>query len=171
MKIDIRKLTGAGTSRIPFTESADLSDETLYGAKPFQSPVQMNGEISNELGVLRLQGTIKTIYATACARCLKPLEILLTAEVDAVLTSDPDAVEEDDLFVLTEDSVDPADVLVPALILQVEMTYLCRSDCKGLCPHCGADRNVTECDCESKQFDPRFAALRALLDSKPDEPV
>lgn len=45
------------------------------------------------------------------------------------------------------------------------MTYLCKEDCKGLCPHCGADRNVTECDCESRQIDPRFAALRALLDN------
>ena len=61
---------------------------------------------------------------------------------------------------LTSDSVDPADVLVPALILQVQMTYLCKEDCKGLCPHCGADRNVTDCDCDKKQIDPRFAALR-----------
>lgn len=58
---------------------------------------------------------------------------------------------------LTSDSVDPADVLVPALILQVQMTYLCKEDCKGLCPHCGADRNVTDCDCDKKQIDPRFA--------------
>lgn len=72
-------------------------------------------------------------------------------------------------FVLTSDSVDPADVLVPALILQVQMTYLCKEDCKGLCPHCGADRNVTDCDCDKKQIDPRFAALRALLDSDKGE--
>ena len=42
-----------------------------------------------------------------------------------MLSDDPEAEEEDDLFVLTSDSVDPADVLVPALILQVQMTYLC----------------------------------------------
>ena len=52
---------------------------------------------------------------------------------------------------LTSDSVDPADVLVPALILQVQMTYLCKEDCKGLCPHCGADRNVTDCDCDKSR--------------------
>ena len=38
-----------------------------------------------------------------------------------------------------------------------------------LCPHCGADRNVTDCDCDKKQIDPRFAALRALLDSDKGE--
>ena len=169
MKIDLRKLTGSNTASIPFSETLDLREETLYGAKPFQSPVQISGEVSNESGVLRLKGTIKTIYSTACARCLKPLDILLTAEADMILSDDPEAEEEDDLFVLTGDSVDPADVLVPALILQVQMTYLCKEDCKGLCPHCGADRNVTDCDCDKKQIDPRFAALRALLDSDKGE--
>ena len=169
MKIDLRKLTGSNTVSIPFSETLDLREETLYGAKPFQSPVQISGEVSNESGVLRLKGTIKTIYSTACARCLKPLDILLTAETDMILSDDPETEEEDDLFVLTGDSVDPADVLVPALILQVQMTYLCKEDCKGLCPHCGADRNKVDCDCDKKQIDPRFAALRALLDSDEDK--
>ena len=169
MKIDLRKLTGSNTVSIPFSETLDLREETLYGAKPFQSPVQISGEGSNESGVLRLKGTIKTIYSTACARCLKPLDILLTAETDMILSDDPETEEEDDLFVLTGDSVDPADVLVPALILQVQMTYLCKEDCKGLCPHCGADRNEVDCDCDKKQIDPRFAALRALLDSDEDK--
>ena len=169
MKIDLRKLTGSNTVSIPFSETLDLREETLYGAKPFQSPVQISGEVSNESGVLRLKGTIKTIYSTACARCLKPLDILLTAETDMILSDDPETEEEDDLFVLTGDSVDPADVLVPALILQVQMTYLCKEDCKGLCPHCGADRNEVDCDCDKKQIDPRFVALRALLDSDEDK--
>ena len=49
------------------------------------------------------------------------------------------------------------------------MTYLCKEDCKGLCPHCGADRNETDCCCEKKQIDPRFAALHALLKSDEGE--
>ena len=141
MKIDLKKLTASQHASFPFSETIDLREETLYGAKPFQNPVQLSGEVSNESGILRLRGTIKAIYSTFCARCLKPLDILLTAEVDTVLSDDPEAEEEDDLFVLTGDSVDPADVIVPALILQVQMTYLCKEDCKGLCPHCGADRN------------------------------
>ena len=169
MKIDLKKLNTSSQASIPFEETIDLSGEKLYGAKPFQSPVRIKGEVSNDSGVLRLTGTIETIYSTACARCLKPLSIPLSAEADMILSDDPEAEEEDDLFVLTSDSVDPADVLVPALILQVQMTYLCKEDCKGLCPHCGADRNVTDCDCDKKQIDPRFAALRALLDSDKGE--
>ena len=155
MKIELKKLNALQHAVLPFSEVIDLKDEKMYGRNPFQSPVYVEGEVSNESGVLRLKGSIRTVYSTECARCLKPLDIPLEAEAE----------EEDDLFVLTGDSVDPADVLVPALILQVQMTYLCKEDCKGLCPHCGADRNVTDCDCDKKQIDPRFAALRALLDN------
>lgn len=169
MKIDLRKLTGAAVASIPFSETISLREEKLYGAYPFQSPVTLSGEVSNERGVIRLTGTIKTIYSTCCARCLEPLEVLLTAEADVILTTDPEAEEDDEVLVLTTDTVDPADILVPELILQVEMTYLCKEDCKGLCPHCGADRNKVTCNCESRQIDPRFAALRALLDPKEDE--
>ena len=169
MKIDLKQLTGSRTASISFSDKLDLREETLYGARPFQSPVLISGTVTNDSGVLRMTGTAKAIYSTVCARCLKPLEILLTAEVDTILSDDPEAEEEDDLFVLTGDSVDPADVMVPALLLQVQMTYLCREDCKGLCPHCGADRNGMDCGCGQKQIDPRFAALRALLDSEKDE--
>ena len=169
MKIDLKKLNASAHASIPFDETIDLTDEKLYGAKPFQSPVHIKGVVSNESGVVRLAGSIETIYSTECARCLKPLEIPLSAEADMMLSDDPEAEEEDDLFVLTSDSVDPADVLVPALILQVQMTYLCKEDCKGLCPICGSNLNQGQCGCKTDNIDPRFESLRSLF--KLDEEV
>ena len=163
MKIELKKLNALHHAVLPFSEVIDLKDEKMYGRKPFQSPVYVEGEVSNESGVLRLKGSIKTVYSTECARCLKPLDIPLEAEVDTLLSDDPEAEEEDDLFVLTGDSVDPADVLVPALILQVQMTYLCKEDCKGLCPQCGKDLNTGECGCKTDYIDPRFESLRSLF--------
>ncbi len=164
MKIDLKQLVGTNAVRIPFAETLDLSNEVLYGQKPFQKPTEISGEVSNEFGVLRLKGSVQAVYSTACVRCLKPLEIPLTATVDTILSNDPDAVEEENLFVLTGDSVDLADVFIPALILQVRMTYLCKEDCKGLCPRCGADLNVMQCSCDKTSTDPRFSVLRSLLD-------
>ena len=93
--------------------------------------------------------------------------MLLTAQVETVLSRE--GSEEDDVFVIEEDAVEVEDVLVPELLLQVRMTYLCKEDCKGLCPHCGVDRNVQQCSCETRQIDPRLAALAALLDGKKDQ--
>ena len=163
MKIDLKKLNTSAHASIPFDETIDLTDEKLYGAKPFQSPVHIKGVVSNESGVVRLAGSIETIYSTECARCLKPLEIPLSAEADMMLSDDPEAEEEDDLFVLTSDSVDPADVLVPALILQVQMTYLCKEDCKGICSRCGKNLNDGPCGCVEEPKDPRMAAISDIF--------
>ena len=69
MKIDLKKLSAPQAS-VPFSEVVDLHEETLYGAKPFQSPVQCSGVVSRESGVLRLKGTIKTIYSTEARKKL-----------------------------------------------------------------------------------------------------
>ncbi len=164
MKIDLRQLIGVHGDTIPFSGTLDLSAEELYGARPFQDPVTYSGEIVNHLGILRLTGQVETMYHTCCSRCLKDLEIPLSASVDVVLSRDADAEEEEDVFPIENNEIELEDVLIPALILQVDMTYLCREDCKGLCPSCGCDRNVSACTCESKQVDPRMSVLAKLLE-------
>ncbi len=166
MKIDLKKLTGNDTASIPFSETLDLSSETFYGGKPFKGPVHVSGKATNETGVLRLAGTIEAVYSTSCARCLKPLEIPLKAVVDTILSHDPEAEEDEKLFVVTGDTLDTSDIMVPALFLEVRMTYLCREDCKGICPICGVNRNETECGCGNESKGPLFEALRGLLDTE-----
>jgi uncharacterized protein len=167
MKIDLKKLTGKTGERIPFAGSVDLSKERMNGEYPFQHIVSYRGILENHLGVLMLRGDIETIYSTACARCLKPLEIPLKAHTDTLLTHDPaEEDSEDEVYLLEGDTVEVEDILVPALILEVDMTYLCKADCKGLCPRCGADLNVTTCTCGARSTDPRLAVLQTLLDNQ-----
>ena len=169
MRIDLTKLIGTPGAEIPFEGSVDMTGEEMYGAYPFQSPVTYSGRIVNHLDVLRFTGTIKTILNTCCSRCLKPLDILLSAETDVILSRDADSEEEDDVFPLEENAIEVEDVLVPSLIMQVDMTYLCKEDCKGLCPVCGCDRNEIECACQTKQIDPRLAALASLLNQQDEQ--
>lgn len=164
MKIDLRNLSGNSGSTLPFSGEADLRGEKLHGAYPFQHPVTYSGEVENYLGVLHLKGAIEALYSTCCARCLKPLEIPLRAETDTLLTHDPAVADaEDEVYLLTGSEVEAEDVLLPALFLEVEMTYLCKPDCKGLCPHCGIDRNTGSCGCSDQSIDPRLAGLASLL--------
>lgn len=164
MKIDLRKLVSAKVESIPFDGTVDMSDETFGGEKPFRQPVKYAGEIMNQTDVLRLRGTVETTLSTCCARCLKPLEIPLSAQIDMILLPDDGEAEEaDDIFLYEGDAVDPEDVLIPEMLLGIDMVYLCKEDCKGLCPHCGADRNVSSCDCGEKQIDDRLAVLKTLL--------
>ena len=47
--------------------------------------------------------------------------------------------------------------------LSLPQALLCKEDCKGLCPYCGADLNTTICGCKPDDGDPRMAVLKNLL--------
>mgnify|MGYP000217154187 CR=1 FL=1 len=67
MKIDLKKLNASVHASTPFDETIDLTDEKLYGAKPFQSTVHITGVVSNDTGVVILAGEDETSSSTECA--------------------------------------------------------------------------------------------------------
>ena len=102
-------------------------------------------------------------------RCLEEVSTEIPLEIERKLDmklTDEDRVNDlDESSYLTGMDLDVDQLVYLEVLMSWPLKVLCKEDCKGLCPHCGADRNVTECDCESRQIDPRFAALRALLDN------
>jgi len=48
-------------------------------------------------------------------------------------------------------------------VLEMDLVFLCSEDCKGLCPRCGADLNMTKCSCEPDVTDERLAVLKDIL--------
>jgi uncharacterized protein len=48
------------------------------------------------------------------------------------------------------------------VLLTLPGRTLCQPDCKGLCPHCGINRNLATCECAEKPVDPRLAALAGI---------
>ncbi len=65
--------------------------------------------------------------------------------------------------------LDLNELLREQFYLALPMKPLCREGCLGLCPQCGADRNTTSCDCRTDWQDPRFAALKTLVDQPPQD--
>ena len=70
-------------------------------------------------------------------------------------------IAEDDLYPITDDTIDLGPLVRDAIVLELPMAPLCREDCLGLCPQCGADRNEAECSCVAPR-DPRWANLDVL---------
>jgi len=64
--------------------------------------------------------------------------------------------------------IDLGELLHEQFYLTLPMKPLCREDCKGLCPVCGANWNQTTCACERRWEDPRLAGLKALLKDNDD---
>jgi uncharacterized metal-binding protein YceD (DUF177 family) len=105
-----------------------------------------------------------------CMRCLGSIDERMESEISLVLQVDgrePDEEEveltPEDLGVvsLSEPEVDTRPLLVEQIHLEVPMKPLCREDCAGLCPQCGADLNAGPCDCRP-EVDPRWSALLSL---------
>ena len=48
------------------------------------------------------------------------------------------------------------------IVLNAPMYGLCKPDCKGLCPICGANLNNTQCSCTAPEDDNPFAVLKVL---------
>jgi len=124
----------------------------------------------------RVRGFLNGTLEIACDRCLARFDRPFRAEVDARAVPQDAPVDEsegDDAgagpFRLNADlELDLGAVLREAALLEVPIKNLCRSDCLGICPVCGVDRNLESCDCRTSESDPRWEALRGL--SQPSDP-
>jgi uncharacterized protein len=69
------------------------------------------------------------------------------------------SADELDVGFFSGDGIALADVVTEQVILSMPMKVICRPDCRGLCPVCGADLNRVICDCPKARGDSPFAAL------------
>src|SRR5258706_13995111 len=60
-----------------------------------------------------------------------------------------------------------ADVLREQVLLALPMKAICRSDCRGLCPNCGANLNHEKGRLETHAQEPRLAPTRGLNRDRP----
>jgi len=120
---------------------------------------------------IRLRGRYAGRFEVPCARCIEPVEIPLSAEFDLIfrpLGADTEAPErsitasETEIGYYQKDSLLLEDVLREQVLLSLPVRTLCKPDCKGLCPSCGANRNLQPCSCDQGKPDPRWAALTGL---------
>jgi uncharacterized protein len=88
-----------------------------------------------------------------CRRCLTGVVEEVDVDVDAaVFSTDPEAADDPDFYPLPEraNAVDVGAVVREELALAGSShLLLCREDCAGLCPKCGADLNAGPCACHA----------------------
>lgn len=139
----------------PFT----LGGETYPVA---DSPVSARLDISRTTGsgyALRLR--FEAELTGPCMRCLEPASP--TFAVDAREISQPGEGEELESPYVVDGVLDLKAWARDALALALPATLLCRPDCAGLCPVCGADLNQAGPEHHHESApDPRWAKLSEL---------
>lgn len=138
----------------------------IYGRKiEFVEPVKYDGEIYKVDGDYFIYLEIMYKYKENCGRCLEPF----TKEDRTVLsgkleerTNESMEDDEGEVIYYSEDKLNLQEEILNTIMLTLPMKPLCKEGCKGICPQCGANLNVEECNCTIEDIDPRLAVLKDL---------
>jgi uncharacterized protein len=139
---------------------APLTDLRVTGSEvPSGRDVDLELVLEAVEGGILVAGEARAPWRGECRRCLGPVEGEVTAEVDELFATD---FEEGETYPIQGDHIDLEPLAREVLVLGLPLAPLCRPDCAGLCPTCGADLNLGDCGCPPVDADPRWAALDAL---------
>jgi uncharacterized protein len=173
MKFNVAQLLKApiGTRR-----EYDLCDD-IYG---LDSDIDVREPLVGKLKLTRTAigvlatGRFHTVIAIECRRCMREFTSAVDLDIVEEFVPTIDVVTGSRL--MTEDTeealridehhmLDLAEVVRQYILLQREQYPLCDEACAGLCPVCGKNLNEGACGCQDVTDDPRWAALRELLDN------
>ena len=163
MRLGLAQIMDRPGAVVPFSCSVDLSDLQYGASHPVTEPVEASGTVRNTAGVLVMSGSITCLHGV-CDRCAAEFSREVEYPIQAVLVEELANEENEDewVFPLEGESANLQDIVRTVFVLNMESKLLCKPDCKGLCCQCGKNLNDGPCSCQ-KELDPRFAALRQLL--------
>jgi len=170
MLLDVAKALHAPGAEFPFACSEQMPPATWDGAEiDFVTPLQVSGIFMAVGEDVWVRADVYARMHLACAACLADAYHDGSAHMDAHFSREPDP-EDPDLFAFEGHTLPLDAAALGALWLEMPMRVLCAPDCKGLCPHCGVNRNLSTCTCQ-KEVPAKhpFSALAALLNQ--DEEV
>ena len=165
--VDVRSLSGSLAASRRVRDSLDVGDVLLGDQEyAFPGPVRFEVTLTNTGGGFVATGSAETDVRTQCVRCLCECSMRVRAPLDAfyIMPGREDEVPHEQEFglIIEGTKVDLEPAVRQAVILELPFAPVHDPDCKGICPVCGADRNVETCACVAETVSSRFAALEGL---------
>ncbi len=148
LRVDVRELRHGPVATAGSLPAADPLFEGLGVA--LAEPLVISGSLETTArGDYFWKAQLASRAHVACRRCLKKFVLPVTVPVEAVFSTNPDLQDDPSVYPLMEPvaSVDVTAAVREELALAAAAYPLCREDCAGLCPRCGADLNQGPCDC------------------------
>jgi uncharacterized protein len=141
---------------------ADLGNEVIE--VPAGSDLELDLRLESVLDGILVTGTVRAVAVGECARCLEPLERQLEVDIQELFAYPGHEAEEgsDEETSLVEDElIDLEPTVRDAVVIDLPLAPLCRDDCPGLCPECGA-LLAEDPHHQHDSIDARWAALQGL---------
>lgn len=162
MKINLRKLKLRQEEAVNFLFTDKLNDQFLTDSDAALSePTEIKLEVKRQNAVYYGQGTLKTTIEYSCSRCLKKFTQPLALDLSFIITEAENQTEfDEEVILLSNDEADLTFYIEGVIFAQVPLNPICSTDCRGLCPLCGKDKNANNCNCHIDDIDPRWEKLK-----------
>jgi uncharacterized protein len=153
----------------------ELNEKLPTGAFKILSPVKGFLKIDKIGTELSVKGIENADIEQQCSRCLNTFITNIKVQINVVYhpvvnigKEEHHELKGDELNTgfYKGDVLDTDDLLAEQMLLNIPMKPLCSTDCKGICPKCGADLNIKQCNCVVSEIDSRLAVLKQLLGKK-----
>lgn len=115
---------------------------------------------------LLIQVNLHATLLSECGRCLTEFPLSLDIDFTELYAFSQNSVTDSNLRLPENGQINLAPLVREYMILDIPITSLCRSDCKGLCAICGENLNEISCNHTYEVNDPRLSILKSLLNGE-----
>lgn len=129
----------------------------------FVGPLTVEGHVVHTGSCWRAEGVIRCTKSYVCDRCLAPCQEEQEHPFSEEFRRTGEMADDEEANRFDGDLIDITELVRDTVLAAQPLSKLCKPDCKGLCPVCGADLNQGDCGCDRFVPDPRMAALQELL--------
>ncbi|OGW79532.1 MAG: hypothetical protein A3G33_06970 [Omnitrophica bacterium RIFCSPLOWO2_12_FULL_44_17] len=136
MIFDILKLKEGIAEEVSNDYNADKLDLGLFDIQ-FKSLIHLEGIVEKVQTNLLFRGNLSSQIEQVCARCLCVTQSKLTIPFDLCYE------------IAGMETLNATNDLRDYLILDNSDRFICKKDCKGICPTCGVNLNEADCYCKS----------------------
>ena len=112
---------------------------------------------------LTIEAKAQFSMEVTCDRCAEDIRPEFTVDIEHGLVASLNHEDNDDYILIEDMKLDVRQLTLEDIYLALPGKFLCKEDCEGLCPECGANLNESSCDCK-KPIDPRLEALKKFLE-------
>ena len=165
LRLDIGSLPD-GLTHVDLT--ADTSDwgEVPDGVGRLESPVRLSLNVTRNGRDIYVKGSAGVTSVLECGRCLEEYAFPLEAPIEiwVIVGGESDSEDRENVIEVPAGCryADLRELVRSELLLQVPLKQVCKVDCKGLCPVCGANLNTAPCGCRAESHDARWESLKKL---------
>jgi uncharacterized protein len=135
----------------------DLGIEVI-GVPP-GSPIEFSLRLESVGEGVLVTGTAVVQLRGSCARCLEEISSIEEFDIQELFCYPDKELDDDETSRIEADMIDLEPVLRDVVVPNLPFTPLCRPDCEGLCPECGANLNADPDHEHDEAIDPRWAHL------------